>query len=63
MIRTDGRLPVSYTHLVAIGQKTSSVSQLVETLRKHDALDYTIVVSATAVSYTHLSGNRRNHLF
>ena len=33
---------------VAIGQKASSVSQLVETLRKHDALDYTIVVSATA---------------
>ena len=33
---------------VAIGQKTSSVSQLAETLRKHDALDYTIVVSATA---------------
>ena len=33
---------------VAIGQKTSSVSQLVETLRKHDALDYTLVVSATA---------------
>ena len=33
---------------VAIGQKTSSVSQLVETLRKHDTLDYTIVVSATA---------------
>ncbi len=33
---------------VAIGQKTSSVSQLVETLRKHDALDFTIVVSATA---------------
>ena len=33
---------------VAIGQKTSSVSQLVETLRKHEALDYTIVVSATA---------------
>ena len=33
---------------VAIGQKTSAVSQLVETLRKHDALDYTIVVSATA---------------
>ena len=33
---------------VAIGQKTSSVSQLVETLRKHDAMNYTIVVSATA---------------
>ena len=33
---------------VAIGQKTSAVSQLVETLRKHDAMGYTIVVSATA---------------
>ena len=33
---------------MAIGQKTSSVSQLVETLRKHDAMGYTIVVSATA---------------
>ncbi|MDY3244677.1 MAG: F0F1 ATP synthase subunit alpha [Candidatus Limiplasma sp.] len=33
---------------VAIGQKTSSVSQMVETLRKHDAMGYTIVVSATA---------------
>ena len=33
---------------VAIGQKASSVAQLVETLRKHDALDYSIVVCATA---------------
>lgn len=33
---------------VAIGQKTSSVSQLVDTLRRHGALDYTIVVSAGA---------------
>ena len=33
---------------VAIGQKASSVAQLTETLRKHGALDYTIVVAATA---------------
>ncbi len=33
---------------VAIGQKSSSVAQLVETLRRHDAMDYTIVVNASA---------------
>lgn len=33
---------------VAIGQKASSVAQLVETLKKHEALEYTIVVSAFA---------------
>jgi len=33
---------------VAIGQKQSTVRGVVETLRKHGALDYTIVVSATA---------------
>lgn len=33
---------------VAIGQKASSVAQIVETLRKHDAMNYSIVVSATA---------------
>lgn len=33
---------------VAIGQKASSVVQLVETLRKHDAMQYSVVVSATA---------------
>ena len=33
---------------VAIGQKASSVAQLVETLRKDGAMDYSIVVSATA---------------
>ncbi len=33
---------------VAIGQKESTVASIVETLRKHDAMDYTIVVSATA---------------
>ena len=33
---------------VAIGQKASSVAQLVETLRRRDAMDYTIVMAATA---------------
>jgi len=33
---------------VAIGQKASSVAHLVNTLKKHKAMDYTIVVSATA---------------
>ncbi len=33
---------------VAIGQKESTVAAMVETLRKHDAMDYTIVVSASA---------------
>ncbi len=33
---------------VAIGQKTSSIAQLVDTLRRHGALDYTVVVSASA---------------
>jgi len=33
---------------VAIGQKRSTVAQLVETLKANDAMDYTIVVSATA---------------
>ncbi|MBD2845890.1 F0F1 ATP synthase subunit alpha [Paenibacillus sp. IB182496] len=33
---------------VAIGQKQSTVANVVETLRKHGALDYTIVVTASA---------------
>lgn len=33
---------------VAIGQKASTVAKLVNTLTKHGAMDYTIVVSATA---------------
>jgi len=33
---------------VAIGQKASTVAQVVETLRKHGAMDYTIVVAASA---------------
>ncbi len=33
---------------VAIGQKASTVAKLVNTLKKHDAMDYSIVVSSTA---------------
>ena len=33
---------------VAIGQKASTVAKLVSTLKKNDAMDYTIIVSATA---------------
>jgi len=42
----DGK-PV-YCIYVAIGQKASSVAAIVETLRQHGALDYTVVVAATA---------------
>jgi len=34
---------------VAIGQKQSTVAQVVESLRRHGAMDFTIVVCATAV--------------
>ena len=37
-----------YCIYVAVGQKASTVASLVETLRAHGALDYTIVVAATA---------------
>ena len=37
-----------YCIYVAIGQKASSIAALVETLRQHGALDYTVVVAATA---------------
>lgn len=33
---------------VAIGQKASTIAKLADTLRKHDAMKYTIIVSATA---------------
>jgi F-type H+-transporting ATPase subunit alpha len=33
---------------VAIGQKASSIAATVETLRKHGALDYTVIVAASA---------------
>jgi F-type H+/Na+-transporting ATPase subunit alpha len=37
-----------YCIYVAIGQKGSTVAQLVNTLEKHGAMDYTVVVSSTA---------------
>ena len=37
-----------YCIYVAIGQKASTVASTVETLRQHGALDYTVVVAATA---------------
>lgn len=37
-----------YCIYVAIGQKASSVAATVETLRKHGAMDYTVVIAATA---------------
>ena len=37
-----------YCIYVAIGQKASSVAAFVETLRKHGAMEYTVVVAATA---------------
>ena len=35
---------------VAIGQKASTVAQVVNTLKTHGAMDYTIVVSSTAAT-------------
>lgn len=37
-----------YCIYVAIGQKASTVAAIVETLRSHKAMDYTVVVAATA---------------
>ncbi len=37
-----------YCVYVAVGQKRSTVAQIVKTLKDHDALKYTIVVAATA---------------
>ena len=37
-----------YCIYVAIGQKTSTVAQIVEKLRQHDAMGYTTIVAATA---------------
>ena len=37
-----------YCIYVAIGQKGSTIANIVDTLKKHGALDYTIVVAATA---------------
>lgn len=37
-----------YCIYVAIGQKASSLASIVNTLKKHNALDYTVIVAATA---------------
>ncbi|MBC8527635.1 MAG: F0F1 ATP synthase subunit alpha [Candidatus Cloacimonetes bacterium] len=37
-----------YCVYVAIGQKRSTVAKVVEALKEHNALDYTVIVSATA---------------
>ena len=37
-----------YCVYVAIGQKRSTVAKVIEALREHNSLDYTVVVSATA---------------
>lgn len=39
-----------YCIYVAIGQKASTVAALVQTLQEHGAMDYTVIVSATAAS-------------
>ncbi|MBP5505293.1 MAG: F0F1 ATP synthase subunit alpha [Bacteroidales bacterium] len=39
-----------YCIYVAIGQKASTVATIVETLRAHKAMDYTVVIAATAGS-------------
>lgn len=39
-----------YCIYVAVGQKGSTVANIVSTLKEHDALDYTVVVSAPASS-------------
>lgn len=39
---------------VAIGQKTSTIAAIVDKLREHDAMDYTIVVSASASTFAPL---------
>ena len=44
-----------YCIYVAIGQKGSTVASLVNTLRERGAMDYTIVVAATAADPVHCS--------
>ena len=46
--QTKGEREKLYCVYVAIGQKRSTVAQLVRTLKEENALDYTVVVAATA---------------
>ncbi|PJF17462.1 ATP synthase subunit alpha [Paramicrosporidium saccamoebae] len=45
---SDDNTKKLYCVYVAIGQKRSTVAQFVQTLEKHDALKYSVVVAATA---------------
>ena len=50
---------------VAIGQKASTVASVVETLERHGAMEYTIIVAATAsdsapLQYIAPDGRRRH---
>jgi len=45
---TDDKNNMLYCVYVAIGQKRSTVVQLVESLKKNGSMDYTVVVAATA---------------
>lgn len=45
---TDNEAERLYTVYVGIGQKRSTIAQLVQTLEEFDALKYTIIVAATA---------------
>lgn len=45
---SDDQTKKLYCVYVAIGQKRSTVAQFVQTLEKHDALKYSIIVAATA---------------
>ncbi len=49
MSNVKGQMPVVCIY-VAIGQKESKIAKIVETLKNNNALDYTIIVSASASS-------------
>ena len=58
--QSDDESKKLYCIYVAIGQKRSTVAQVVKTLEENGAMEYTIVVAASAsdpapVSYTHLT--------
>ena len=50
--QSDNEKDKLYCIYVAIGQKRSTVAQIVKTLEDNGAMEYTIVVSATCLLYT-----------
>ena len=56
-----------YCVYVAVGQKRSTVAQLVQTLEENDAMKYSIIVAATAseaaVSHNFFLGTLSDHLY